>query len=60
MDPRPEGIYCRWETEPPEGGPYSRKLLIIERVNGDQSVSKIVCTHAEAGAIREFLKASTL
>lgn len=51
MDPRKEGVYCKWITYPPEGGPYSVKLLQIERVAGDGSVKELVVTRDEAKEI---------
>ena len=51
MDPRPEGVYCEWVTEPPQGGPYAVKLLHIERVGGDGKVKELYCTRDEAKEI---------
>jgi hypothetical protein len=50
---RPEGIYCRWETYPPEGGPDSSRLLTIERVTGNATVEKIICTTDESVVVME-------
>ena len=58
MDPRAEGVYCHWDTYPPEGGPYSRAVLTIERVNPNGSVSQLVVTRDEAKTIGEALKLS--
>lgn len=55
MDPRPEGVYCRWEKYPQPDLGYSGRLLIIERVNGDGSVTKFSCTPDEAKKIWQFI-----
>jgi len=46
---RAEGVYCRWIRS------SGVKLLEIERVNGDCSVTRMVCTQKEADAIRAAL-----
>ena len=70
LDPRPEGVYCRWETYPPtpENGDnvvhvpdghrqeFRAIILHIERVRGDCSVSTFECGLDESGVIFEFLR----
>ena len=56
METRPEGVYCRWETYPPEALTTHDNILVIERVNGDSTVSTFNCTRGESKAILEFLK----
>lgn len=47
---RVEGVYCTWLE-------YAGvRMLQIERVNGDCSVSKILATYDEAKVIAEALK----
>jgi hypothetical protein len=54
-DPRPEGVYCHWETYPPTGSLIPNNILVIERVNGDGSVTRFTCAREEAAAITDFL-----
>lgn len=54
---RGEGVYCHFETYPPESlMPYSKNnLFVIERVNGDQTVTQLILTRAESKKVLEFL-----
>lgn len=52
IDPREEGVYCRWEEYPAHSRNFS---LVIERVNGDGSVSRLECTRVESRVIAQFL-----
>ena len=52
LDPRPEGLYCSWETL---SAPFDVYELVIERVSGDCSVTRFSCTRTEAMAIVRFL-----
>lgn len=54
MDPRAEGVYCRWESYPANSG-QGNNLMTIERVNGDGSVSSVTCTQEESKVIAAFL-----
>lgn len=56
MDPRSEGVYCRWDEYPTGSNMF---LLVIERVNGDGSVTTLSCTKREAAYIDEFLRETT-
>lgn len=47
-----EGLYAKWIT----AGDQITPLLNIQRVNGDGSISRIVCTEDEARALIEPLK----
>lgn len=53
MDPRAEGVYCRWDEYPTGSNIY---FLVIERVNGDGSVTTLSCTKREAAYIDEFIR----
>lgn len=50
IDPRPEGLYFRWEPHP-----FHAYLLTLERVNGDGSVASFGCTRDEALTLVAFL-----
>jgi hypothetical protein len=53
---RAEGVYCHWESYPPDTPGIENNILVIERVNGDGSVSTFSCAQGcESDAIREFL-----
>lgn len=54
-DTRAEGVYCHWETYPPDAMTVHQNILVIERVNGDQTVSRFECTRGEGLAIMSFL-----
>ena len=51
QDTRREGAYVSMEVV----GPYATKLFTIERVNGDQSVSKVGLTEDEARIVVDRL-----
>lgn len=53
--PRTEGVYPTWSTYPPQGGPYSRRVFTVERVNGDGTTSVISCPKEEAAVILKAL-----
>ncbi len=59
IDRRIEGVYCRWEDEeyPHHSGVFG---LVIERVNGDGTVSSFYCTDDEAEVIRKFIEVPRL
>ena len=52
---RAEGVYCHWETYPPEVPTIHDNILVIERVNGDCTVDKFTCARSESKDILEFL-----
>lgn len=56
IDPRAEGVYCSWESYPPDTPGINDNILHIERVNGDGSVSTFECADSEADVIAAFLK----
>lgn len=49
---RAEGVYCTWNVDAAPGV----ALLTIERVNGDASVTTLVCTQDEAGVIAAAIR----
>jgi hypothetical protein len=62
-DERPEGVYCHWETYPPDpynDGAMKDNILVLERVCGDQSVLSWECARSEAVTIQEFLNGADL
>lgn len=48
------GIHAYWETYPPGLEP-SGDLLVIEHVNGDDSVDCLVITRTDAEQLRDWL-----
>lgn len=56
IDPRQEGVYCHWETYPPESPVERNNILVIEHVWGDGSVTRFQCSAEESDTIREFLR----
>jgi hypothetical protein len=56
-DPRPEGVYLHFETYPPGAFISRDNILVLERVNGDATVSRWSCARSEAGVIKQFLAA---
>ncbi len=48
------GVFARWETYPPDGQ-SKLNLLVIEHVNGDQTVSQLIITRRDAEALRQIL-----
>jgi hypothetical protein len=57
-DDRPEGTYPQWETYPPGYRP-GNNLLIVERVNGNATVSRIVMPRSEALKLAKFIDAGS-
>jgi hypothetical protein len=55
QSPRAEGVYCHWESYPPDTPGIGLDTLVIERVNGNETVSTFECTRVESAAIKEFL-----
>jgi uncharacterized protein YuzE len=55
-DPRPEGVYCHWESYPADTPGIEDNILVIERVNADGSVRTFDCARSEAAVIADFLK----
>lgn len=55
LDSRSEGVYCKWESYPPNSGLIDN-ILVIERVNGDNSISSFTCARSESKSILEFLQ----
>lgn len=53
---RSEGVYCRWETYPPDSAMVPGNILVIERVNGDCTISSFSCARSEASTIYRFLR----
>jgi hypothetical protein len=52
---RAEGVYCRWETYPEHSG-ITDNTFVVERVNGDGSVSTWSCARGtESNVIARFL-----
>lgn len=60
IDPRPEGVYCHWESYPPNTPWIKDNILVIERVQGDGSVSRFTCARDESETIRLFLRSDVL
>lgn len=48
---RSEGVYCEWGTYPLGVSAFRTRLLTIERVCGDASVQRIICTPEESDII---------
>lgn len=56
MDQRAEGVYCHWESYPVNTPGVENNILVIERVNGDSTVTTFSCSRSEAPSILSFLK----
>lgn len=56
-DDRPEGVYCAWSSYP-EGvsSAYQARILTIERVNGDASVTSLDCTYEESLTVLQAIQ----
>lgn len=54
MDERNEGVYCHWETYPLTSG-FNDNIFVVERVNGDATVSRFECARSEVSVIFRFL-----
>jgi hypothetical protein len=57
---RAEGVYCHWESYPPDTPGIEDNILVIERVviervSGDGTVHRFECDRRESDTIREFL-----
>lgn len=48
---RVEGAYVHSETYPPHSGAGGRKLLTVERVNGNNKVDRVILTEDEARSV---------
>lgn len=57
LDPRAEGVYCFWETYPPQLHAFTARLLTIERVNGNGTVDRLSCTDEEADVVAAAIAA---
>lgn len=53
---RAEGVYCHWESYPADTPGIENNILIIERVNGDSSVTTFSCARSEVKSILAFLE----
>jgi hypothetical protein len=55
LDPRPEGLYCSWESYPRNTFGMSDNILVIERVDGDGTMTRFECARSETHVIFAFL-----
>lgn len=55
MDERAEGVYCSWESYPPNTPGIENNLLLLERVTGNGTVETFTCTRDETQSIMDFL-----
>lgn len=55
MDERAEGVYCHWESYPPETPGIENNIFVAERVCGDATVARFECTRHETRALLKFL-----
>lgn len=57
LDSRPEGTYPSWQTYPAGVAELRNNICLLERVNGDGSITQFSFPRDEAGALMHWLRA---